>query len=144
VEISRELIRQKLEAEPFVQVIFDLEVPRMAFGRVCLIGDAAFTARPHAGAGTAKAAEDSWTLAQTLRTRDVEVVEALGHWEVGQIALGRQLVARSRNAGERLQHDRWSVGEPPPVGLYRIGDTSRRTSGPNGFCSASRVGRQGS
>jgi 2,6-dihydroxypyridine 3-monooxygenase len=111
-------------AEPFIQVIFDLEVPRMAFGRVCLIGDAAFTARPHVGAGTAKAAEDGWTLAQTLRTRNVDVVEALEQWEVSQIALGQQLVARSRDAGERLQHDRWGVGEPPPVGLYRIGDST--------------------
>ena len=117
-----EIIRKT--AEPFIQVIFDLEVPRMAFGPVCLIGDAAFTARPHVGAGTAKAAEDGWTLAQTLRTRDGDVVEALGHWEVGQLALGRQLVARSRDAGERLQHDRWSVGEPPPLGLYRIGDST--------------------
>ena len=48
--------------EPFVQVIFDLEVPRMAFGRVCLIGDAAFAVRPHAAAGTAKAAADAWAL----------------------------------------------------------------------------------
>jgi 2,6-dihydroxypyridine 3-monooxygenase len=117
-----EIIRRT--AEPFIQVIFDLEVPRMAFGRVCLIGDAAFTARPHAAAGTAKAAEDGWTLAQTLRTRDVDVVEALGHWEVGQLGLGRQLVARSRDAGERLQHGRSGVGEPPPVGLYRIGDST--------------------
>ena len=38
--------------EPFVQVIFDVEVPAMAFGRVCLIGDAAFALRPHAAAGT--------------------------------------------------------------------------------------------
>jgi 2,6-dihydroxypyridine 3-monooxygenase len=117
-----EIIRKT--AEPFIQVIFDLEVPRMAFGRVCLIGDAAFTARPHAGAGTAKAAEDGWTLAQTLGTGDVDVIEALGHWEVGQIELGRQLVARSREAGERLQHGRWNVGEPPPVGLYRVGDST--------------------
>ena len=32
----------------------------MAFGRVALIGDAAFAARPHAAAGTAKAAEDAF------------------------------------------------------------------------------------
>ena len=41
-------------AEPFIQVIVDLEVPRMAFGRSCLIGDAAFGLRPHIGVGTAK------------------------------------------------------------------------------------------
>ena len=45
-------------AEPFVQVVYDIAVPRMAFGRACLIGDAAFAVRPHAAAGTAKAAAD--------------------------------------------------------------------------------------
>ena len=38
-------------AEPFVQVVYDIEVPRMAFGRTCLLGDAAFAVRPHAAAG---------------------------------------------------------------------------------------------
>ena len=46
-------------AQPFIQIIYDCAVPGMAFGRVCLIGDAAFVARPHAAAGTAKAAEDA-------------------------------------------------------------------------------------
>jgi 2,6-dihydroxypyridine 3-monooxygenase len=39
-------------AEPFVQAVYDIDVPRMAQGRVCLIGDAAFAVRPHAAAGT--------------------------------------------------------------------------------------------
>jgi 2,6-dihydroxypyridine 3-monooxygenase len=117
-----EIIRRT--AETFIQIVFDLEVPRMAFGRVCLIGDAAFTARPHAAAGTAKAAEDGWTLAQTLRTGDGDVVEELRQWEGGQLALGRQLVARSRDAGERLQHGLWRVGEALPFGLYRISDST--------------------
>ena len=37
-------------------------MPRMAFGRICLIGDAAFALRPHIGVGTAKAADDAWQL----------------------------------------------------------------------------------
>src|SRR4030095_15333995 len=41
-------------AQPFLQPIYDLEVPRMAFGRVAILGDAAFVARPHVGAGVAK------------------------------------------------------------------------------------------
>jgi 2,6-dihydroxypyridine 3-monooxygenase len=45
--------------EPFIQVIFDLSVERTTSGRACLIGDAAFTARPHIAVGTAKAAEDA-------------------------------------------------------------------------------------
>jgi len=44
----------RLAAQPFLQPIYDLHVPRMAFGRVALIGDAAFVARPHVGAGVAK------------------------------------------------------------------------------------------
>src|SRR5918992_978696 len=67
--------------EPFVQTILDIEVPRMAFGRVCLIGDAAFAARPHAAAGTAKAASDAWALADALRDADGDVVPALEKWE---------------------------------------------------------------
>ena len=54
-------------AEPFVQVVFDIEVPRMAFGRACLLGDAAFALRPHAAVGSAKAAEDAWRLGEALR-----------------------------------------------------------------------------
>ena len=49
--------------DPFVQVIVDVAVPRMAFGRVCLVGDAAFVVRPHTAAATAKAAADAATLA---------------------------------------------------------------------------------
>ena len=68
--------------EPFVQVIFDLEVPAMAFGRVCLIGDAAFALRPHAAAGTAKAARDGWALAEMLCAAQGNVAEALQRWPV--------------------------------------------------------------
>jgi len=88
--------------EPFVQVIVDLAVPSMAYGRVCLIGDAAFAARPHAAAGTAKAAENGWALADAL-ARERDVVRALEAWEPSQLALGRALVERSRRIGERYQ-----------------------------------------
>jgi 2,6-dihydroxypyridine 3-monooxygenase len=105
--------------EPFIQVIADVAVPRMAFGHVCLIGDAAFTLRPHVAAGTAKAAEDGWALAEALR-RD----EPLEAWEQRQLALGRSALARARDAGERLQHGRWPPGEPLPYGLHREGDSA--------------------
>ena len=39
----------ELAAQPILQPIYDLETPRMAFGRVAIIGDAAFVARPHVG-----------------------------------------------------------------------------------------------
>jgi 2,6-dihydroxypyridine 3-monooxygenase len=112
-------------AEPFVQVVFDIEVPRMAFGRACLIGDAAFALRPHAAVGSAKAAEDAWRLGDALRASGLDVAAALQRWEPGQLALGRGALARTRRAGERAQHTgEWRVGEPLPWGLYEVGDSA--------------------
>ena len=45
----RQIVR--LIEEPILQPIYDLESPRMAFGRVAILGDAAFVARPHVAAG---------------------------------------------------------------------------------------------
>jgi len=112
-------------AKPFLQMIVDAGVPRMAFGRICLIGDAAFALRPHAAAGTAKAAEDAWQLAHAVKADRDDVVAALERWEPGQLTLGRQVSARSREAGMRLQIEgTWQVGEPLPFGLYRVGDST--------------------
>ena len=110
--------------DPFIQVIFDLAAETTSAGRACLIGDAAFTARPHIAVGTAKAAEDAWTLAAALDGvgRDA-VAEALSPWSQRQIELGTAAVARSREAGIRLQNGTWRVGDPLPYGLYRVGDS---------------------
>lgn len=99
-------------AQPFLQVVYDIEVPRMAFGRVCLLGDAAFAVRPHAGAGTAKAAADAWALADVL-AHGADVPAALLDWEEGQLALGRQLLERARRIGNRSQLEcSWVPGDP--------------------------------
>src|SRR4051812_49867185 len=84
--------------EPFLQVVFDIEVPRMAFGRACLIGDAAFALRPHAAVGSAKAAEDAWTLGAAMRAANFEVPDALRRWGPGPLAPGRAAPARTRRA----------------------------------------------
>lgn len=110
-------------AEPFVQVVYDIEVARMAFGRVCLLGDAAFAVRPHAAAGTAKAADDGWTLSEALAA-EPEVAKATAAWEATQLALGRNLLARTRAVGTRSQVENdWPVGDPELIfGLHRPGD----------------------
>jgi 2,6-dihydroxypyridine 3-monooxygenase len=111
--------------EPFVQVVFDVDVPRMAFGRVCLLGDAAFAARPHAAAGTAKAAEDAWTLDDALREHGFDVVAALRAWEPGRLELGRRVLERTREAGRRSQFENtWRTGDPLPFGLWEPGDSA--------------------
>ena len=89
--------------DPFVQAVFDIEVPRMAFGRTCLIGDAAFALRPHIAAGTAKAASDGWALAEALDSAGGDVRAALRNWEARQLVVGRGALARSRRNGDRSQ-----------------------------------------
>jgi 2,6-dihydroxypyridine 3-monooxygenase len=108
---------------PFVQVIFDVEVARMAFGRVCLIGDAAFGLRPHAAAGTAKAAADAWALAAALQAARGEVELALPGWERQQLELGRAVLQRTRRNGNKSQFEgTWRPGDPELVfGLYEPG-----------------------
>jgi 2,6-dihydroxypyridine 3-monooxygenase len=96
----------------FVQVVLDLEVPRMAFGRACLMGDAAFVVRPHAAAGTAKAADDAWMLRDALEAHPDDPVAALADWEPQQLALGRNLLERTRAIGRRSQFDgTWRAGD---------------------------------
>lgn len=108
---------------PFIQRVVDVEVERMAFGRVCLVGDAAFVARPHAAAGTAKAAADGWSLAAALTGAD-DVPAVLRHWEQGQLALGRSLVQRSRRLGETQLAGAWVAGDPSLLfGLRSPGDS---------------------
>ncbi|HEV7207564.1 MAG TPA: FAD-dependent monooxygenase [Mycobacteriales bacterium] len=110
-------------AEPFIQTVLDIVVPRMAFGRVCLVGDAAFAARPHAAAGTAKAAADAWALGAALRDADGDVPAALAVWEPQQLALGRNLVSRVQDMGRRSQvTGTWTPGDPSLLfGLYGPG-----------------------
>ncbi|MGH3501078.1 MAG: FAD binding domain-containing protein [Nocardioidaceae bacterium] len=109
--------------DPFIQPIFDVEVPRMAFDRVCLIGDAAFAVRPHPAAGTAKAAADGWALAEALCAADFDVAPALEKWERTQLDLGRSVVARGREMGRRSQFDgTWRADDPSlTFGLYGPG-----------------------
>ncbi|HEX4980999.1 MAG TPA: hypothetical protein VFV63_04840, partial [Ilumatobacteraceae bacterium] len=88
--------------QPFVQVIYDVAVPRMALDRTCLIGDAAWVVRPHAAAGTAKAAADAWALVDAL-LHSASVPEALLTFECEQMELGRQLLERTRRVGSHSQ-----------------------------------------
>jgi 2-polyprenyl-6-methoxyphenol hydroxylase-like FAD-dependent oxidoreductase len=95
----REVVR--LIDEPILQPIYDLETPRMAFGRIAIIGDAAFVARPHVAAGVAKAADDAAALAAAL---DVEEVEpALRRFEAERLPIGRRIIERARHLGAYLQ-----------------------------------------
>src|SRR6185437_13998817 len=62
---------------PFFQPIFDLESPRVVAGRVALLGDAGFVARPHVGAGVTKAALNATCLADALAAAPADIGAAL-------------------------------------------------------------------
>jgi 2-polyprenyl-6-methoxyphenol hydroxylase-like FAD-dependent oxidoreductase len=87
--------------EPILQPIYDLETPRMAFGRIAIIGDAAFVARPHVAAGVAKAADDAAALVASLDSNAIE--PALQRFEAVRIPIGRRIIERARHLGAYLQ-----------------------------------------
>jgi 2-polyprenyl-6-methoxyphenol hydroxylase-like FAD-dependent oxidoreductase len=81
-----------------LQPIFDLESPRLAFGGVALIGDAAFVARPHVASGVMKAAIDAESLADALAGGG-GVHTALDRYNATRQPYGAALVARGRHIG---------------------------------------------
>jgi len=89
-------------AQPLLQAITDLEAPRLVFGRVALIGDAAFVARPHVAAGVTKAALDAECLADSLALSG-DVAACLAAFEASRLEFGRRLVAHSRYLGAYLE-----------------------------------------
>jgi 2-polyprenyl-6-methoxyphenol hydroxylase-like FAD-dependent oxidoreductase len=103
--------------QPFLQPIYDLEVPRMAFGRVALVGDAAFVARPHIGAGVAKAADDALALADVLAGNTVE--SALRRFQAARLPVGAKIIARTRHLGAYVQADLKSDAEREYAARHR-------------------------
>src|SRR6185437_5026012 len=91
--------------EPILQPIYDLESPRMAAGRVAILGDAAFVARPHVAAGVSKAADDAAALADALQA-EAGVVPALKRFEAARLPENYRIIERARHLGAYLQASR--------------------------------------
>ncbi len=105
-------------AAPFVQPIYDLESPRVVSGRVALIGDAAFVARPHVGAGVSKAALNAAWLADAL-TAHSDLAAALARYETRAVAFGAAMVARARFLGAYLESPPRAGLTPDPVAVMQ-------------------------
>ena len=86
-----------------LQPIYDVKPESIVFGRVALVGDAAFVARPHVGMGVTKAAWDSLALANAFRDADNNVAAALAMYGPMQSRLGAAVVARGQHLGSYLQ-----------------------------------------
>ncbi len=116
-----------LAAQPFFQPIYDLDTPRVVNGRVALLGDAAFVARPHTGMGVTKAALDASWLADALAA-DRDIDAALAAYQTRCRLFGSRAVARGRWCGAHLEaqattpREQRSAAElhhAPPVVLLR-------------------------
>jgi 2-polyprenyl-6-methoxyphenol hydroxylase-like FAD-dependent oxidoreductase len=90
--------------QPYLQTIVDIAPTHTIFGRVCLLGDAAFVVRPHTAGATAKAARDATTLAQALKRAGPNVDAGLNSFAATQIRFGQKLVDYGVALGRR-----WAV-----------------------------------
>ncbi len=90
--------------QAFIQGIYERSCQRMYYDRVFVIGDAAFTARPHIGLGVSKAAEDAATLVAALKATGREA--ALARWNEQRCKFGHAIIAHARRLGSY-------IGPPP-------------------------------
>jgi 2-polyprenyl-6-methoxyphenol hydroxylase-like FAD-dependent oxidoreductase len=111
--IAPQLAEIFVRAQPFFQPIFDLESPRTVFGRVALLGDAAFVARPHVGAGVTKAALEAASLAEAVAAENIAA--GLQRFEREQQPFGRGLVAAGRREGAYLSAQLKPAAERMPA-----------------------------
>jgi 2-polyprenyl-6-methoxyphenol hydroxylase-like FAD-dependent oxidoreductase len=90
--------------QPFITPIYDFTAPRIVFGRVAMVGDAAANARPHMGFGVAKAGGDAEALANALRDHD-GIDTALKAYNALRQPIGNTIVMHSRKLGTHMGVD---------------------------------------
>jgi 2-polyprenyl-6-methoxyphenol hydroxylase-like FAD-dependent oxidoreductase len=98
---------------PFLQPIYDLACDQVAFGRVALLGDAAFVARPHVGMGVAKAGDDATALT-TCIAQCGATPQALQRYQALRMPPAVAVVQRARRLGAYLEAQR--RGSPAGAG----------------------------
>jgi 2-polyprenyl-6-methoxyphenol hydroxylase-like FAD-dependent oxidoreductase len=114
-----------LTETPFFQPIYDLAVPQMTTGRVAILGDAAFVARPHVGAGVTKAAEDAVALAAAL-TQHADIDIALAAFDARRTAIGHRIITRARHLGAYMQAQVSTIAEQQAAEAHRSAEAVMR------------------
>ncbi len=107
-------------AQPFLQPIYDCASPQMTFGRVALMGDAAFVARPHVGMGVTKAGEDAMALTDCIAIHGA-TPQALQAFEQERLAPCTAVVERGRMLGAYMQ----AQGKTMPGGSQNLARDAR-------------------
>jgi 2-polyprenyl-6-methoxyphenol hydroxylase-like FAD-dependent oxidoreductase len=111
--------------KPLFQPIYDLEATQLTFGRLVLLGDAAFVARPHCGMGVTKAAGDALQLARSLAEID-DIHEALADYQRHRLQFGCAIVEHARHLGAYMQAQMKTQFEREMAEKYRTPDAVMR------------------
>ncbi|QWE15927.1 FAD binding domain-containing protein [Polynucleobacter sp. AP-Nino-20-G2] len=106
---------------PFLQAIYDVRSEQIVFGRIALMGDAAFVGRPHVGMGVTKAGDEAMVIAKHIAALG-PTPAALEAYGKERLALGQQVVARAQYLGRYMQAQ-GSKGERDSNSLKRNADT---------------------
>ena len=88
--------------QPFLQPIYDQVSGALVQGRVALLGDAAFVARPHVGMGVTKAMQDALALDDAVRAHGL-APRALQAYAQERLPAGLEVVQRARRLGAYMQ-----------------------------------------
>lgn len=108
-------------ASPFLQTIYDVRSEQIVFGRIALMGDAAFVGRPHVGMGVTKAGDEAMAIAHHI-ARLGATPAALEAYSNERLTLGQQVVARAQYLGRYMQAQ-GSKGARDSNNLRRNADT---------------------
>ncbi|MBU3549432.1 FAD binding domain-containing protein [Polynucleobacter sp. P1-05-14] len=108
-------------AAPFLQAIYDVRSEQIVFGRIALMGDAAFVGRPHVGMGVTKAADEAIVIAKHIAAHGATPA-ALNTYSEERLELGQQVVARAQYLGRYMQAQ-GSKGNRDNEKLKRNADT---------------------
>lgn len=87
---------------PFLQAIYDVRSEQIVFGRIALMGDAAFVGRPHVGMGVTKAGDEAIAIARHIAKLG-PTSAALEAYSQERLSLGQQVVARAQYLGRYMQ-----------------------------------------
>jgi 2-polyprenyl-6-methoxyphenol hydroxylase-like FAD-dependent oxidoreductase len=103
---------------PLIQPIYDVLSERIVFGKVVLLGDAGFVARPHCGMGVTKAAQDAHALYDALQ-RSPDLGSALIAYEADRLPVGQKVVGHAHALGAYMQAQIASEEERVAAETYR-------------------------
>ena len=99
--------------QPFFQPIYDVYSEQIHFGRVALMGDASFVARPHVGMGVTKAAEDAISINRHILALGANP-NALRAYELERLPIGQKIIRHAQFLGRYMQAQGFNGGDHQP------------------------------